>query len=257
LSTEDAYGDVLRAYDTSNGVVAIDWWGHGDAGSAKDGGEPSLDDMADALATVLNEVGVPQACRFIGTSMGAMIAMRVAACHPEWVASTLLIGGSAEPEEGPSRRFFETLLDVAAELGTEFVVDDVLTSQLSDRFRGVQPERTQALLECLRSVDPAKAASCVRAVLTRPTAIDAAMSIQAPSVVMVGEGDLAEPVGHSERMAELIPTAVLEIIPSCGHLVPIERPDVVLDVLRRWDAADARLAERNEPLKIGVHALPA
>jgi 7-keto-8-aminopelargonate synthetase-like enzyme/acyl-CoA synthetase (AMP-forming)/AMP-acid ligase II/pimeloyl-ACP methyl ester carboxylesterase/acyl carrier protein len=257
LSTEDAYGDVLRAYDTSNGVVAIDWWGHGDAGSAKDGGEPSLDDMADALATVLNEVGVPQACRFIGTSMGAMIAMRVAARHPEWVASTLLIGGSAEPEEGPSRRFFETLLDVAAELGTEFVVDDVLTSQLSDRFRGVQPERTQALLECLRSVDPAKAASCVRAVLTRPTAIDAAMSIQAPSVVMVGEGDLAEPVGHSERMAELIPTAVLEIIPSCGHLVPIERPDVVLDVLRRWDAADARLAERNEPLKIGVHALPA
>jgi len=246
LSTEDAYGDVLRAYDTSSGVVAIDWWGHGDAGSTANG-EPSLDEMADALTTVLNEVGVPRACRFIGTSMGAMIAMRVAARHPEWVASTLLIGGSAEPEEGPSRRFFETLLDIAAELGTEFVVDDVLTSQLSDRFRGEQPQRTQALFERLRSVDPANAAPCIRAVLTRPTSVDAAMSIEAPSVVMVGEADLAEPVGHSERMAELIPSAMLEIVPDCGHLVPIERPDVVLDVLRRWDAEDAQPVEGLTP----------
>lgn len=238
LSSEEAYSEVLARYGTDRGIVAVDWWGHGDAGRAPIE-NLTLGQMADDLIDVLEEIEVPSPCRLIGTSMGAMVALRVAAAHPQWTASLLLMGGSAEPEEGPARHFYGSLLDVAAELGTESIVDDVLTSQLSSWFRGEHPERTKLLLEALGRVDPQHVAPCIRAVLNRPGALEEARRVQAPTVVLVGEADLAEPVGHSERLAELVRGATLEVLPRCGHLVPVERPDAVLEVLRRWDAEDA------------------
>jgi pimeloyl-ACP methyl ester carboxylesterase len=37
-----------------------------------------------------------------------------------------------------------------------------------------------------------------------------------------------------EEMAALIPGAVLEVVPDCGHLSTLEQPARVHDALRRW-----------------------
>jgi len=57
---------------------------------------------------------------------------------------------------------------------------------------------------------------------------------------MVGDEDVAEPIGHSERLAESIENAQLKIVPNCGHLVPVESPASVLEVLHQWDLEDTK-----------------
>lgn len=55
-----------------------------------------------------------------------------------------------------------------------------------------------------------------------------------PALVLCGEVDqITPPEGHRE-MAALIPNAELVIAPGCGHLTPIEAPELVSGALARW-----------------------
>ena len=54
-----------------------------------------------------------------------------------------------------------------------------------------------------------------------------------PVEILVGESDKLTPVRHSGRLAEAIPTAHLQVVPGCGHMLPQERPDLVTAALRR------------------------
>jgi pimeloyl-ACP methyl ester carboxylesterase len=59
-------------------------------------------------------------------------------------------------------------------------------------------------------------------------------SIRVPTLVIVGREDALTPVEMSREIASAIPGAQLEIIPECGHLSTIERPDAVNRALRAW-----------------------
>jgi pimeloyl-ACP methyl ester carboxylesterase len=49
--------------------------------------------------------------------------------------------------------------------------------------------------------------------------------IDRPTLVVWGENDRILPPAHGEEFAALIPNAILEVLPECGHLVPLERAD--------------------------------
>jgi len=48
-----------------------------------------------------------------------------------------------------------------------------------------------------------------------------------PTLVLTGTKDLLTPPGHSAAIAEALPGAELVLIPDAGHLVMLERPDLV------------------------------
>lgn len=55
-----------------------------------------------------------------------------------------------------------------------------------------------------------------------------------PALVLCGAVDqITPPEGHRE-MASLIPNAELVIASGCGHLTPIEAPELVSGALSRW-----------------------
>lgn len=53
------------------------------------------------------------------------------------------------------------------------------------------------------------------------------------TVVVAGEHDLMTPADHSRGIAAVLPAAELTLLEDTGHLVPLERPDEVNDILRR------------------------
>ncbi len=75
-------------------VIVLDLPGHG--GSAKDVGDASLDFLARSVAGVMQALGVDKA-HLIGHSMGAATLARLAADHPERVASLTLVSPSHMP----------------------------------------------------------------------------------------------------------------------------------------------------------------
>lgn len=65
------------------------------------------------------------------------------------------------------------------------------------------------------------------AVAARPDFRPVLTSIAVPTQVIVGENDLMTPPAHSEEIHQAIAGSALHVIPACGHLPPIEKPDIL------------------------------
>ena len=58
--------------------------------------------------------------------------------------------------------------------------------------------------------------------------------IEIPTLVLVGEQDILTPPELAREMAEAVEWASLVVVPDCGHLSTLERPDAVNHALRAW-----------------------
>ena len=73
-----------------------------------------------------------------------------------------------------------------------------------------------------------------QAIVGRPDSRPGLGAIAAPTLVLVGDGDEATPPELSREIASLIPGSRLTVIPECGHLSTLERPDAVTAALIDW-----------------------
>jgi len=74
-------------------VLSIDWLGADDLGVEA----ISSEDQADALAALLDALGIHRAHAFVGASYGAMVALAFAARHPRAVDRLVLLAGAHRP----------------------------------------------------------------------------------------------------------------------------------------------------------------
>jgi pimeloyl-ACP methyl ester carboxylesterase len=63
---------------------------------------------------------------------------------------------------------------------------------------------------------------------------DAMAGIKAPTLLVWGDSDLIIPSRHSRRALDSIPDARLEILDNCGHIVQLESPKRVTDLMVDW-----------------------
>ncbi len=76
-----------------------------------------------------------------------------------------------------------------------------------------------------------------RAVMARPDSRPLLPSIRCPALVVCGESDLLTPPECSREMAAAIPGARLELIAGCGHMLTLEQPARVNELLLDWLAS--------------------
>jgi pimeloyl-ACP methyl ester carboxylesterase len=74
----------------------------------------------------------------------------------------------------------------------------------------------------------------LRAIAARPDSRPLLASIRCPTLVLVGDGDLATPPELAKEIAAGIAGSRLVIVPNCGHLSTIERPAAVNAALGAW-----------------------
>jgi pimeloyl-ACP methyl ester carboxylesterase len=74
----------------------------------------------------------------------------------------------------------------------------------------------------------------IRALLSRPDARPLLPLIKCPTLVLAGREDLWAPPESHEEMAAPIPGSRLVVIPDCGHMATLERPEAVTAAMRRW-----------------------
>ncbi|MGH8146460.1 MAG: homoserine O-succinyltransferase MetX [Rhodanobacteraceae bacterium] len=119
---EDLVGSG-RAIDLDHvRVLAIDWLDADDVGAAS----VSSDDQADALAALLDALGIAQVEAFIGASYGAMVGLAFAARHPDRVLKLGVLAGAHRPH--PSATAQRAIQRGIVELGiANGCVDDALS----------------------------------------------------------------------------------------------------------------------------------
>jgi pimeloyl-ACP methyl ester carboxylesterase len=58
--------------------------------------------------------------------------------------------------------------------------------------------------------------------------------VSVPVKIVWGEGDKILPVAYAGEFKRLMPGAEVEIIPRCGHLPQVERPEEFCDIVMRF-----------------------
>jgi pimeloyl-ACP methyl ester carboxylesterase len=64
-----------------------------------------------------------------------------------------------------------------------------------------------------------------------PSTLD---GVGVPALIVWGEDDPLLPVAVAERLAGMLPMAVLVLLPGCGHFVPMEAPETVAPLVSEF-----------------------
>jgi pimeloyl-ACP methyl ester carboxylesterase len=81
---------------------------------------------------------------------------------------------------------------------------------------------------------PADHEAQIRAALNRRDERPRLGAIGCPTLILGGADDPWAPADQQRAIAAAIPGAALVLVPDCGHMVTLERPDAVNAHLRDW-----------------------
>lgn len=201
-------------------VVRYDTRGHGD--SPVPTGPYDLDDLADDVVRLLDDLGVERA-HFVGLSLGGMTGMRLAAREPERVDRLVLLCTSALLE--PASAWYERAALVRAE-GSRAVAPAVVGRWFTADYRERHPRRRR-YAESMVAATPAEGyASCCEAIATMDLTTDLA-AIKAPALVIAGADDPATPPDHLARIVDGVADGRLLVVPDAAHLASAQQPTLV------------------------------
>jgi pimeloyl-ACP methyl ester carboxylesterase len=220
--------------------------GHGRTPPPTDRKRVTIEDLADDLASVLDDAGINRAV-VVGHSMGVQVALETYRRHRTRVAGLVLMcgapshplrtfRGSAAMEKLLPRIQKATLrLPSVVNRVTRMLLPTRLSYEIATRLEIqrdlVQPSDFMPYLEGMSRVDIRLFLSMLSAAGDH-SADDILPSIEVPTLVVSGEFDGFTPPARSREMAEAIPGAVLMEIPHGSHTAPIERPELVRNWIR-------------------------
>ena len=178
----------------------------------------------------------PARFALLGLSMGGYVAFEIIRQAPDRVAKLALLDTNARadrPDQTADRR---KLIELARSEGVRKVQELLLPRLLHSRRLG------DAVLvdTVLAMADDTPLAAFERqqqAIIGRPDNRPLLARIGCPTLIIVGADDQMTPVKVAEEIRSGIAGSRLEVIPDCGHLSTLERPDAVNRLLEEWLAA--------------------
>jgi pimeloyl-ACP methyl ester carboxylesterase len=174
-------------------------------GHTADPGEISYPLMAADTAAFLEAVGGGPA-DLVGWSDGGNVAMHVALQRPDLVRKLVLIGSNFH-HEGTLPAFLD---------GVEHEDDGDMLRGFYDAASPDGPEHW-----------PVVKAKLLAMWRTAPTLTTADIAtIDRPALVLVGDDDAVH-LAHTIALYEALPQGQLAVVPGSSHLVPLERPELV------------------------------
>lgn len=192
-------------------------------------GDVQAEVYAEVVLEVLDALGLERA--FVaGCSWGGQIAAHVGVKAPGRVRGVLIMNSPLGPSLGGHA--FEVLGTRWAG-GTELWGAGVARSMFARATKASHPERIREFVACFPGFDRQAAATTVRTVLTRSPGLTSVLPrLTVPTTLLMGEEDRLYPVERMRPLAQLAPAATLTVVPSCGHLAPLESPEAVVAALR-------------------------
>jgi 3-oxoadipate enol-lactonase len=229
-TTVDLWQPQLEALSARYRVIRVDHRGHG--GSPVPTGPYHLADLGADARAVLDRLGIDRA-HVAGVSLGGMVAMWLAAHHPQRVDRLLPICTSAKIE--PESMWRDRAAAVRAG-GLGSIADAVVARWIPPATAAARPDLVARARAMLAAVPDEGYAACCAALETMDLAPDLGR-IAAPTLVIAGADDLATPPSHAERIAAGIPGGRTAVVPG-AHLANLSHPEPVTRLMLRFLGGD-------------------
>jgi pimeloyl-ACP methyl ester carboxylesterase len=241
MHTKAWYGFLPRLLPELD-VALYDYPGQGES-SARD--VPCcIDRIAAYLERILDTLSLERV-HLMGISYGGFVGLEFARQFQERLHTLTLSGILLSHEqlfemyEALSLRFYRSG-PLAWELYTHYMYEKIfgesfvrsvgpqletLRTRFHDRFK----DKTHALIRLTEAQDPFFACLDER--------LPGYRAIRTPTLIMAGAEDRAIPPWVQRKLTAILPETRFELVPGCGHVVYIEKPDLFFGNLLRFAKA--------------------
>ena len=167
-----------------------------------------------------------------GMSMGGYVAFEIMRQAPQRVRALALLSTSAHPDTPEATASREELIELAE---TDFpAVIEKLLARMAHPEHANTPEVGGVFQSMATGLGYEVFVRQERAIIGRADSRPTLADIKCPTLVLCGRQDLVTPPAVHRELAAGIAGARLEIIEECGHLLPLEQPEQVTEILRDW-----------------------
>jgi pimeloyl-ACP methyl ester carboxylesterase len=191
----------------------------------------ALADYAACLAGVIDSVGLGPA-HVVGLSWGSTVALDLYRGHPALVSTLILTGayagwkGSLPADELAARvAGVQRMLDAPPE---DF------DPALPGLFAAEPPAQFVPLLETMAAEVRRHSMRTALSIMAATDLNHVLSSISVPTLLLWGELDVRSPLWIAHEFEQAIPNAILVVIPDCGHVTNLDRPDEFNRALREF-----------------------
>jgi pimeloyl-ACP methyl ester carboxylesterase len=256
--------DLPREVDARVRVVRYDHRGHGRSDGTPES-DATIDNLARDLAAVIDHVAPEGPLVLAGHSMGGMAMMALAEDRPELfverVAGAVFVSTSGGQLDSVTlglprvlgsrmRERLPRLLAARARMLERRTRNrpPTIESQVVRRFllgRPVRPDDHKVVLDDLIATPADSMGGFFTDLMLHDRGAALAALETVPIRVLVGDRDRLTPPSHARRLAEIVPSADLEVLPGAGHMLPLERDRAVTSVLA--DLVHEHLRKSDDP----------
>lgn len=190
--------------------------------------------MAEIAANIL--VQAPPQFALCGLSMGGYLSFEIMRQAPQRVRKLALLDTQATPE-GEAQRANRLGRMEAARKGGMSALADLQWEQLVHPMRYADEKlRGDVRRMALDTGTDVYLRHCA-AIMNRADSRPDFSRIKVSTLVLAGDKDQLTPPERAREMADGIAGATLVIVPDCGHMSTMERPEAVNAALLAWLAA--------------------
>ncbi|WP_323144448.1 alpha/beta fold hydrolase [Massilia phyllosphaerae] len=181
----------------------------------------------------------PPSFLLVGFSMGGYIARDIARLAPAYgkrVAALVLVATSTRPDTPAMRQRKGAVGHAAPSVAFSGLSRIAVASSLHPKDK-----HNEAMIERVRAMGVRLGGEVFRrqSVLERPGDIDRLDQIRCPTLVVAAAQDQLRSLEEARELQAGIPDATLAVIEDSGHMIPIEAPQRLLEVIVPWLSSHA------------------
>jgi pimeloyl-ACP methyl ester carboxylesterase len=220
--------NLISEYD----LLLYDYFGQGQ--SSKEDEPYYISKFCDYLMVIMDELGIEK-IHPIGISYGGFIAADLGRLYQDRL-HTLTLSGILLTRETLFQMYQDLSLmfynnpDPAFEIYTYYIYEKIFGEHLATQVYGEHMERTRSKLfgryhdkiYCLVRLTEAQN-PFFENIDNDPNAY---RNVSIPTLIFTGEQDRAIPPWQQKKLVDILPNSRQIMLPECGHLTHLERPDL-------------------------------
>jgi pimeloyl-ACP methyl ester carboxylesterase len=203
-------------------VIAPDLRGFGQSEVSE--GTVTMEQFADDMADLLDELGVTEPVVYCGLSMGGYIGWQFYRKYRSRVRAMILCDTRAIADTPEIRAGRVETIDRTLREGPEPLAQSMIPKLLTPSTIVSHPEMAAAVHRMIVANDSRGLVAAARGMCERPDSTGLLSDIRCPCLIVVGKFDAISTLEEMRSIAAKIPDAKLVTIAGAAHLTPVEQP---------------------------------
>lgn len=227
------FDSMVRMLSNEFRVITYD---HRGLGKSMSPSSQSLDEAADDVAELINELNVAP-CHFVGNCLGAYVGLQLAIRHSDILRSCTLMGVSPEADSKEAQEQYKGFFDSVKKDGMK-----AHAKEFADMWFGKSFKDTEDPLEVMRrekwihhvaQMKPDEV-DLANLIFNRPDVTKDLSKVSCAVLVLAGDEESPEALKSYQNFAKALPNAEFKTIPHAGYALVIEQPEDVVERVRNF-----------------------